>query len=111
MTLDLVWIPPGTFAMGSPAGETGRHPEEGPPARVTLTKGFWLGQTLVTIGQWKNVMGVGVRGPPDGQSATRGQCLSQFPAGFVPRAVGTVPISIRPARSRRDCPPPLDKQA
>jgi sulfatase modifying factor 1 len=61
-TLDLVWIPPGTFTIGSPAGEPGRHPEEGPPTRVTLTKGFWLGQTLVTIGQWKNIMGAGVRG-------------------------------------------------
>jgi formylglycine-generating enzyme required for sulfatase activity len=60
--LDLVWIPPGTFTMGSPAGERGRRPEEGPPTRVTLTTGFWLGKTPVTIGQWRNVMGVGVRG-------------------------------------------------
>jgi formylglycine-generating enzyme required for sulfatase activity len=61
-TLDLVWIPPGTFLMGSPAGEPGRRADEGPPTRVALTKGFWLGKTFVTIGQWKNVMGVGVRG-------------------------------------------------
>jgi endo-1,4-beta-xylanase len=28
---------------------------------VTLTKGFWMGRTIVTIGQWKSVMGRDVR--------------------------------------------------
>ena len=60
-TLDLAWIPPGTFTMGSPATEPGRASDEDPSTRVTLTKGFWLGKTHVTIGQWKSVMGVGVR--------------------------------------------------
>jgi formylglycine-generating enzyme required for sulfatase activity len=60
-SIDLSWIPPGTFLMGSPAGEPGRHADEGPQTRVTLTKGFWLGKTFVTIAQWKAVMGVGVR--------------------------------------------------
>ena len=61
INLDLVWIPPGTFTMGSPADEPGRTAAEGPQTAVTLTKGFWLGQTPVTIGQWKSVMHVGVR--------------------------------------------------
>ena len=49
-TLDLVWIPPGTFTRGSPADEPGHKPDESPQARVTLTQGFWLGKTFVTIG-------------------------------------------------------------
>lgn len=61
-TLDLQWIPPGTFLMGSPDTEPGRAAAEGPQTRVTLTQGYWLGKTFVTIGQWKSVMGVGVRG-------------------------------------------------
>jgi formylglycine-generating enzyme required for sulfatase activity len=60
--LDMAWIPPGTFLMGSPASEPLRKADEGPQTRVTLTKGFWLSQTMVTIGQWKRVMGLDVRG-------------------------------------------------
>jgi formylglycine-generating enzyme required for sulfatase activity len=58
---DLAWIPAGTFLMGSPASESGRKADEGPQTEVTLTKGFWLEKTFVTIGQWKSIMGVGVR--------------------------------------------------
>lgn len=60
-TYDMVWISPGTFTMGSPASEPLRKTDESPQTRVSLTKGFWLGKTMVTIGQWKSVMGLGVR--------------------------------------------------
>jgi formylglycine-generating enzyme required for sulfatase activity len=60
-TLDMVWIPPGAFTIGSPDSETPRKADESPQTHVTLTKGFWLGQTTVTIGQWKQVMGRDVR--------------------------------------------------
>ena len=58
----MVWIPPGNFIMGSPASEPFHKTDESPQTRITLTKGFWLGKTAVTIGQWKRVMGLGVRG-------------------------------------------------
>jgi formylglycine-generating enzyme required for sulfatase activity len=58
----MAWIPPGTFMMGSPASEPLRKTDEGPQTRVTFTKGFWLGKTMVTIGQWKSVTGLDVRG-------------------------------------------------
>ena len=42
--------------MGSPELESGRtNPEK--QHRVNLTKGYWLGATEVTQGQWKAVMG------------------------------------------------------
>ncbi len=50
------WCPPGTFMMGSPETEEGRNSDE-TLHRVTLTKGFWLGETEVTQRQWESVMG------------------------------------------------------
>lgn len=52
--LELVWVKPGTFAMGSPGAGDG---DERPVTRVTLTAGFWLGVTEVTQAQWTAVMG------------------------------------------------------
>ncbi|MEO0446769.1 MAG: formylglycine-generating enzyme family protein [Verrucomicrobiota bacterium] len=51
------WIPPGRFVMGSPEEEAGRWDDEGPMHEVTLTEGFWMGQTPVTQGQWEGIMG------------------------------------------------------
>jgi formylglycine-generating enzyme required for sulfatase activity len=59
--LPMAWISPGTFMMGSPDTEKGRKPDESPQTRVTLTKGYWLGNTEVTIGQWKAVTGESLR--------------------------------------------------
>ena len=57
LALELVWISPGTFMMGSPADEPGRDKAEGPVHRVTLTRGFWLGKTEVTQRQYAAVAG------------------------------------------------------
>ena len=51
--LNYVWIPPGTFIMG---GFTFRQ--------VTITKGFWLGQTKVTVGAFKRFAGATARPMP-----------------------------------------------
>ena len=50
-----------TFTMGSLVTEPGRKTDEGPQTAVTLTKGFWLGKTEVTIGAWRAVTGIGIR--------------------------------------------------
>jgi formylglycine-generating enzyme required for sulfatase activity len=55
------FIPPGSFLMGSPAGEAGRQDVEVRP-RVTLTRGFWLGRHPVTQAQWQAVTGRSPRG-------------------------------------------------
>ncbi len=49
-------IPKGTFMMGSPTAEAGRHDDEG-RHRVTISREFWLGETEVTQAQWEAVMG------------------------------------------------------
>ncbi len=50
--MEFVYIPPGTFIMGSPSGEKGREKDE-KQHRVTLTKGFYMQTTEVTVGQWR----------------------------------------------------------
>ena len=54
--MTMKWCPPGSFMMGSPTSEEGRGDDER-QHRVTLTKGFWMGETEVTQGQWKKLMG------------------------------------------------------
>ena len=55
--LELRWIPPGRFVMGSPEDEVGRWEDEGPQHEVKISRGFWLGSTAVTQEQWKAVTG------------------------------------------------------
>ena len=50
------WIMPGSFWMGSPDDEKGRYDWED-RHKVTLSKGFWLGETTVIQALWKVVMG------------------------------------------------------
>lgn len=54
---NLVWIPPGTFLMGSPSNEAGRAAEEGPQTLVTLTQGFFIGKFEVTEAEYVSVSG------------------------------------------------------
>jgi formylglycine-generating enzyme required for sulfatase activity len=54
--MKFVYIKPGTFMMGSPVNEKDRDNDE-TQHQVTLTKGYYIGVTEVTQGQWKGVMG------------------------------------------------------
>jgi sulfatase modifying factor 1 len=56
LSLEMLWVKPGTFEMGSPTTEAGRGSNEA-EHNVTLTKGFYLGQYEVTQTQWEKVMG------------------------------------------------------
>jgi formylglycine-generating enzyme required for sulfatase activity len=57
VAMEFVWVPAGAFTMGSPSREAGRENWEGPQHEVTITRGFWLGRTEVTQGQWQGLMG------------------------------------------------------
>ncbi len=54
--MEMIYVPPGSFTMGSPESEEGRDDTE-TQHRVTLTKGYWLGKYEVTQRQWESVMG------------------------------------------------------
>ncbi len=55
--MEFVYIPPGTFMMGSPADEPGRYDRENQHS-VELTSGFYMQITEVTQAQWETVMKV-----------------------------------------------------
>jgi formylglycine-generating enzyme required for sulfatase activity/alpha-tubulin suppressor-like RCC1 family protein len=63
--LQMLWVEPGTFTMGSPTTETGRSTNE-TEHTVTLTNGFYLGKYEVTQAQYEAVM----TGNTNGLSAT-----------------------------------------
>jgi formylglycine-generating enzyme required for sulfatase activity len=49
-----VWIPAGTFMMGCVPDDTKCDKNELPRHRVTLTKGFWMGETEVRVQSYLN---------------------------------------------------------
>ena len=53
--MEMVWIAPGSFTMGSPGTEGGRSQNEA-PRRVALRQGFFLGKYEVSQHQWEAVM-------------------------------------------------------
>ncbi|MBP5760319.1 MAG: SUMF1/EgtB/PvdO family nonheme iron enzyme, partial [Verrucomicrobia bacterium] len=56
VNLDMNWIEPGTFMMGSPEDELDRDDDE-TQHQVTLTCGYWIGRYPVTEAQYKAVIG------------------------------------------------------
>ena len=64
--LQMLWVEPGTFTMGSPTTEAGRQSDREDEHNVTLTKGFYLGKYEVTQAQYEAVM----TGNTDSLSAT-----------------------------------------
>jgi len=67
--IELVWIPPGNFMMGS-----SHDANEKPAHLVTFAKGFYLGKYEVTKAQWKAVMN------PD---STRAVACPNCPEDFI----------------------------
>ena len=55
VNLEMIWVAPGTFTMGSPVTEANRDSDEIEHI-VTFTKGFYLGKYEVTQAQYEAVM-------------------------------------------------------
>jgi formylglycine-generating enzyme required for sulfatase activity len=51
------WIPAGRFLMGSPEDEPERFADRELQHEVSLSRGFWLGDTTCTQALWEAVMG------------------------------------------------------
>jgi formylglycine-generating enzyme required for sulfatase activity len=69
VALPMLWVPSGTFTMGSPTTETGRQADREDEHNVSLSKGFYLGKYEVTQAQYEAVM----TGNTDSLSATPSQ--------------------------------------
>ncbi len=53
--LEMVYVPAGSFTMGSPTSEAQRQDNEGPQHRVTL-EAFWLSKYPITQGQYQAIV-------------------------------------------------------
>jgi formylglycine-generating enzyme required for sulfatase activity len=51
--LEYVWIQPGKFIMGCSAADTQCEESEKPAHEVEISRGFWMGRTVVTVAAWK----------------------------------------------------------
>jgi len=52
-----VWAPAGTYQMGCSPGDSECRDDEKPAHRITISRGFWIGQTLVTQAAYQRVTG------------------------------------------------------
>jgi formylglycine-generating enzyme required for sulfatase activity len=77
--LKYVWIPPGTFQMGCSPGDSECSYYEKPAHQVRITKGFWIGQTEVTVGAYKRFASATGRGMRDSPDFNSGWSNEQMP--------------------------------
>jgi formylglycine-generating enzyme required for sulfatase activity len=56
---EMVVAPSGSFTMGSPESEQGRHNNEGPQHQVTLARSFAVGRFAVTFDEWDACVAAG----------------------------------------------------
>ncbi len=73
------WIPPGTFQMGCSPGDTECSPVEKPAHRVTISRGFWVGQTEVTVGAYKRFAATSGRQMPSTPSSNKDWTNDKMP--------------------------------
>ena len=71
---EMVVVPAGSFRMGSPESEEGRHDSEGPMRRVTISEPFAVGKYEVTFSEWDACVSAGGCGDyrPDDKDWGRG---------------------------------------
>ncbi len=78
--LKYVWIPPGSFMMGCSAGDTECDDvNEKPIHQVRLSKGFWLGQTEVTVRAYRHFAAAAGRQVPPAPSFNDGWANDNMP--------------------------------
>jgi formylglycine-generating enzyme required for sulfatase activity len=70
-----MWIPPGSFRMGCSSGDSECYDYEKPAHDVTLTKGFWMRQTPVTVGAYRRYTQATGKAMPPGKD-TFGRLLN-----------------------------------
>ena len=65
--LNYVWIPAGTFMMGCSEQDSECKDDEKPTHQVSIEKGFWLGQTEVTVAAYRRFAARSGRHSPAGE--------------------------------------------
>jgi formylglycine-generating enzyme required for sulfatase activity len=81
--LELVYIPPGTFLMGSPESDAQHQEREQPQHYVRISQGFYIGKYEVTQAQWTAVMGTDDPSYFEGNNRPVEQVLWSDCVGFI----------------------------
>jgi len=77
---EMVVLPAGTFTMGTPEGEVGREPDEGPMHEVTFEKPFAMSRYQITAGEWAQYMKETGVTLPDGDTRPGRACTNGKPS-------------------------------
>jgi formylglycine-generating enzyme required for sulfatase activity len=85
--MQYVWIPPGTFMMGCSTGDNQCFSEEKPAHQVSISRGFWIGQTEVTVEAYEKFAGI----TEDHPTSANGAALSS--SGFHDEAMPVVNVT------------------
>jgi formylglycine-generating enzyme required for sulfatase activity len=93
--LKYVWIAPGALMMGCSPGDSECAANEKPAHRMTITKGFWMGQTPVTVGEYKRLAGATGRKIPS-EAKFDGRLLN---AGWSDDAMPIVDVTLDDAQA------------
>jgi formylglycine-generating enzyme required for sulfatase activity len=67
--MNYVWIPAGTFMMGCSPEDSECMGQEKPAHQVTISKGFWIGQTEVTVKAFRGYVELSGAPLPTGQKS------------------------------------------
>jgi len=81
--LNYVWIPPGTFMMGCSPGDNECASWEKPRHQVTITKGFWIGQTPVTVAAYQRFASATASEMPHAPDFNKGWANQNMPVVTV----------------------------
>jgi outer membrane protein assembly factor BamB len=85
--LRLAWIPAGAFRMGCSEGDAQCTPDERPAHAVTLSRGFWMNTTEVTVGAYgKFATATGRPLPAEAPAFNPGWANLELPMTRVSRA-------------------------
>ncbi len=82
--LKYVRIPPGKFTMGCSPDDSQCDAGERPAHAVTVTKGFWMGQTEVTVAAYKHFVTAAGKKMPDEPSSNGKQLNPGWGDGGMP---------------------------
>jgi formylglycine-generating enzyme required for sulfatase activity len=69
--------------MGCSPGDSECFDSEKPPHQVTITKGFWMGQTVVTVGAYKRFAAATRREMPYARDENSGWATDSMPIVMV----------------------------
>ena len=86
--VELLWCPPGSFAMGSAMAEDGRILGAEDQHGVVLTEGFWMAKYEVTKQMWQKVMDDGFFGVLGGSGEPKGEVSWHDCTNFIARVNG-----------------------